>query len=78
MDSLHGDESQLGLLDILAMVSFCIQLMNMEKNAKQLSNDDIMEELQRQDGQYLETIIGNQNKIMSMLDKIQTNDGLLK
>lgn len=78
MDSLHGDESQLGLLDILAMVSFCIQLMNMEKNAKQLSNDDIMEELQRQDGQYLETIIGNQNKIMSMLEKIQTNDGLLK
>jgi hypothetical protein len=48
------------------------------KNAKQLSNDDIMAELQRQDGQYLETIIGNQNKIMSMLDKIQTNDGLLK
>jgi hypothetical protein len=73
MDSLHGDESQLGLLDILAMVSFCIQLMNMEKNAKQLSNDDIMEELQRQDGQYLETIIGNQNKIMSMLEKLQTN-----
>lgn len=78
MDSLHGDESQLGLLDILAMVSFCIQLMNMEKNAKQLSNDDIMAELQRQDGQYLETIVGNQNKIMSMLEKIQTNDGLLK
>ena len=73
MDSLHGDESQLGLLDILAMVSFCIQLMNMVKNAKQLSNDDIMEELQRQDGQYLETIIGNQNKIMSMLEKLQTN-----
>nr|DAS31121.1 MAG TPA: hypothetical protein [Caudoviricetes sp.] len=73
MDSLHGDESQLGLLDILAMVSFCIQLMSMEKNAKQLSNDDIMEELQRQDGQYLETIIGNQNKIMSMLEKLQTN-----
>lgn len=73
MNSLHGDESQLGLLDILAMVSFCIQLMNMEKNAKQLSNDDIMEELQRQDGQYLETIIGNQNKIMSMLEKLQTN-----
>lgn len=73
MDSLHGGESQLGLLDILAMVSFCIQLMNMEKNAKQLSNDDIMEELQRQDGQYLETIIGNQNKIMSMLEKLQTN-----
>lgn len=73
MDSLHGDESQLGLLDILAMVSFCIQLMNMEKNAKQLSNDDVMEELQRQDGQYLETIIGNQNKIMSMLEKLQTN-----
>ena len=47
--------------------------MNMEKNAKQLSNDDIMEELQRQDGQYLGTIIGNQNKIMSMLEKLQTN-----
>nr|DAZ05205.1 MAG TPA: hypothetical protein [Caudoviricetes sp.] len=37
MDSLHGDESQLGLLDILAMVSFCIQLMNMEKTPNSLA-----------------------------------------
>lgn len=72
MDSLHGEEGQLGFLDILAMVGFCIQIMNMEKNAKQLSNDDIMEELQRQDRKYLETIIDNQNKIMSMLEKLQT------
>ena len=71
--NLHSDENQFGFLDILAMVSFCIQINNAQKNAKQLSNDDIMEELQKQDREYLKTIIDNQAKIMSMLEKFQTN-----
>lgn len=64
-----SDREQLPFLDTLALVSFILQLVNMELNASQSSNDDIFKELQKQDQEYLETIIKNQNKIMSMLEK---------
>lgn len=64
-----SDRGQLPFLDTLALVSFILQLVNMELNASQSSNDDILKELQKQDQEYLETIIKNQNKIMSMLEE---------
>ncbi len=33
------------------------------------SNNDLMQELQRQDREYLDKIIENQNKILSILSK---------
>jgi hypothetical protein len=64
--------NQLGFLDVLTIVSFCLQIMNVEENKQQSSNDDIMQELQTQDREFLETIVENQKKIMSMLEKIHT------
>jgi hypothetical protein len=64
--------NQLGFLDVLTIVSFCLQIMNVNENEHQSSNDDIMQELQTQDREFLETIVGNQKKIMSMLEKIHT------
>jgi hypothetical protein len=64
--------NQLGFLDVLTIVSFCLQIMNVNENEHQSSNDDIMQELQTQDREFLETIVENQKKIMSMLEKIHT------
>lgn len=65
---MNDKNQQLDFLDFITIISFCIQLSNVQKNAKQLSNDDIMHELQVQDEKFLKTIIENQNKIMSMLE----------
>jgi formiminotetrahydrofolate cyclodeaminase len=65
---MNDQNQQLDFLDFITIISFCIQLSNVQKNAKQLSNDDIMHELQVQDEKFLKTIIENQNKIMSMLE----------
>lgn len=67
-DANVQSSQQFDLLDIITMISFCIQLTNVQKNAKQLSNDDIMYELQVQDERYLKTIIANQQKILSILE----------
>jgi hypothetical protein len=67
-DANVQSSQQFDLLDIITMISFCIQLTNVQKNARQLSNDDIMHELQAQDERYLKTIIANQQKILSILE----------
>jgi hypothetical protein len=54
-------------LDILAMVSFAMQVINFQENQQQSNNDDIMSELQKQDKAYLEKILDNQNKILNIL-----------
>lgn len=54
-------------LDILAMVSFAMQVINFQENQQQSNNDDIMSELQKQDKAYLEKILDNQNKILNII-----------
>jgi hypothetical protein len=56
-------------LDILAMVSFAMQVMNFQENQQQSNNDDIMSELQSQDRKYLSKILENQNKILKILEE---------
>ena len=44
--------------------------MGYQNDMSQSSNDDLMRELQRQDKEYLEKIIENENEILSILKDI--------
>lgn len=55
--------------DLLALFSIGLQISVFEQNQKQASTDDLMKELQKQDREYFERIIENQNKILSILSQ---------
>lgn len=58
------------LMDILSILSIVLQLRVMEEQKYQSDNDDIMEELQKQDKAYLEKILKNQNTIIEKLNRL--------
>jgi len=58
------------LMDTLSILSIILQLQIMEEQKYQSDNDDIMEELQRQDKIYFERIISNQKVIIEKLNKL--------
>ena len=57
--------NQLTLLDTF------LQIMTMFMVSEDATNNDLMSELQRQDREYLEKIIENQNQILSMLSELK-------
>lgn len=59
-----------GLMDLLSILSIILQLQIMEEQKYQSDNDDIMEELQRQDAIYLEKILNNQKLILEKLNTL--------
>ena len=60
-------------LDILAVVSFAMQLANYRELKSQASTDDIFSELQRQDNEYLARILKNQELILEKLSALDEN-----
>ena len=60
-------------LDMLAIVSFAMQLANYRELKNQASTDDIFAELQKQDREYLSRILENQEKILNKLSALGTN-----
>lgn len=64
---MNGNGNNLDLLDVLTIMSVMLQIMGYQNDMSQSSNDDLMNELQRQDKAYLEKIIENQNKILEKL-----------
>lgn len=64
---MGSDKSGFELLDILTLLSFWLQIENYQEIKAQASTDDIFTELQRQDRQYLDKIIENQEKILAKL-----------
>lgn len=60
-------------LDMLAIVSFAMQLANYRELKSQASTDDIFSELQRQDNEYLARILENQEKILIKLSAFDAN-----
>ena len=60
--------NNLDFLDMLTILSVMLQIMGYQNDMSQSSNDDLMKELQRQDKAYLEKIIENENKILSILE----------
>ena len=58
-------------LDMLNVFSVILQMMGYDQDQKQASNDDLLRALQRQDREYLEKIISNQNQILEILSKTE-------
>lgn len=64
---MDGRNDNLSVLDMLTVFSVFLQIMGYKNDVNQSSNDDLMRELQRQNKEYLEKIIENQNKILEKL-----------
>lgn len=62
------NRNELSALDLLNMFGVFLQTMNYQSDLSQASNADIAKHLQEQDRKYLDKIIENQNKIISMLE----------
>lgn len=63
-------KKELDFLDILTILSFILHLQNNEELQKQSSNDDIMQELDKQDNRFFQTIIDQNNQIINLNKKI--------
>ena len=61
-----GNDS-LEFLDVLAIISFVMQIANYRELRSQASTDDIFAELQKQDNEYLSRILENQKRILDKL-----------
>lgn len=53
----------------LDISSFILELLSLDLLLKDFNNSDLMQELQKQDSHYLETIIKNQKEILTLLRK---------
>ena len=56
-----------GFLDILTIFSLGLQMAVYEQSQRQATTDDLMRELQKQDREYFEKILENQNRILEKL-----------
>ena len=54
-----------------------LQVFDLLLNVSQVSNDDILKELQHQDNEYLNKIIDNQLKIIEQNDRILVNQDII-
>lgn len=62
-----GNNGNFTFLDVLTILSVILQISQMKEDVKQITTDALMDELQRQDSEYLETIISNQKLILEKL-----------
>ena len=56
-------------------VSLILQALSLEILFKDYNNRDLMQELQRQDKEYLEKIIGQNDEILRLLKERRKSDG---
>lgn len=63
-----NENQQFEFLDILAIISFAIQLMNQQNIAKQVTANDLMHELHTQDSEYLAVILEQNKRIIQLLE----------
>ena len=69
---MSNNQDNLSVLDFLAVFSVFLQIMGYQNDQKQASNDVLLNELRRQDSEYLEKIIKTQNDIFQMLSDIKS------
>ena len=60
-------QSNNGFLDAITIFSLVLQMAVYEQTQRQATTDDLMRELQKQDREYFEKIIENQNLILQKL-----------
>jgi len=59
--------NNMSLLDLLTILSVMLQLQNAESDRKSVHNEDILQELQMQDKEYLERINEKLDVILTKL-----------
>ena len=69
---MSNNQDNLSVLDFLAVFSVFLQIMGYQNDQKQASNNVLLNELRRQDSEYLEKIIKTQNDILQMLSDIKS------
>lgn len=67
---MNVNYSNLDFLDFLTIFSVGLQVMTYDQTMKQTSTDDIMKELQKQDREYMEKIIEQNNEILKKLAEL--------
>lgn len=69
---MSNNQDNLSSLDILTVFSVILQIMGYQQDKQQVSNDILLKELQRQNSEYLEKIISNENEILQSLSDIKS------
>ena len=69
---MSNNQDNLSVLDFLAVFSVFLQITGYQNDQNQASNDVLLNELRRQDSEYLEKIIKTQNDILQMLSDIKS------
>lgn len=67
---MGNDFEEFGFLDILTIFSVMLQIKGYQSDIRQVSNDDLMKELVKQDREYLGKILENQKIIISKLAEL--------
>lgn len=67
---MNDNYNNLDFLDIFTIFSVVLQVMTYDQTMKQTSTDDIMKELQKQDREYMEKIIEQNNEILKRLAEL--------
>lgn len=70
---MNNENKQFDLLDILGIFQTGLAVVNYQENLKQCTNDDIIKALDNQDKNYLKVIIYQNNEILKLLKKGDTN-----
>ena len=68
------NNKELTALDLLNLFGVFLQALNYQSDLSQESNADLARHLQEQDKKYLERILENQKKIISMLEKSKSTE----
>lgn len=67
---MNDNYNTFDFLDVLTIFSVVLQVMTYDQTTKQTSTDDIMKELQKQDREYMEKIIEQNNEILKKLAEL--------
>lgn len=68
------NNKELTALDLLNLFGVFLQALNYQSDLSQESNADLARHLQEQDKKYLERILENQKKIISMLEESRATE----
>lgn len=68
------NNKELTALDLINLFGVFLQALNYQSDLSQESNADLARHLQEQDKKYLERILGNQKKIISMLEESRATE----
>ena len=59
-------------------LSLVLQMLSLQILFKDYNNSDLMQELQKQDNEYLEKLLKNQEEILTLLRKEENNGRTIK